>query len=51
MAEWVNTIITSMGTMFSTLYDPENVTIATCSLIPVVAGIAAFCTKLVKRGR
>lgn len=51
MQEWVTTIITSIGSMFTTLYDPENVTIATCSLIPVVVAIAGFCTRLIKRTR
>lgn len=51
MSEWVTTILSAIGSMFTTMYDPENTVLAYCMLIPVVGGIAAFCTRLAKRSR
>lgn len=51
MSEWVTTILSAVGTMFTSMYDSENTVLAYCILIPVVGGIASFCTRLAKRGR
>ena len=51
MGDWVTTILSAIGSMFTTMYDSENTVLAYCMLIPVVGGIAAFCTRLAKRSR
>lgn len=51
MSDWVTSILGAIGTMFTSLYDTENAVLCYCVLIPVVGGIASFCTRLVKRGR
>lgn len=58
MSDWVTTIITAISQFFTTLYtvnagNSTNVLdlnpILLCVLLPVVGGVAAFCTRLVKR--
>lgn len=51
MGDWVTTILSAIGSMFTTMYDSENTVLAYCMLIPVVGGIASFCTRLAKRSR
>lgn len=59
MSEWVTTIISAISSFFTTLYtvNTDESAVATlagnpilaCVLIPVVGGIAAFCTRLAKK--
>lgn len=61
MAEWITTILSAIGSLFTSLYtvqvtgNNENPLganpILACILIPVVGGIAAFCIRLAKRAR
>jgi hypothetical protein len=58
LGDWVTTIISSIGDMFSALYHVNNADggptlainpILACVLLPVVSGIAAFAVRLIKR--